>query len=266
MPAHRFIGDHQAPEPRASVRARGAERGTRRIPEALQSLMAARISYVRADSRPDVHVESLSGPGQQEWRIAVPVGNRLNGARAGRALERHSAARFLGEVDESVSCTSHRPGWIDMLPVPRMALDYARMMRRLDGTHVQPLWVYDSRRYPFQDDSWPWGLAGRIFNNRGESGTGTLIGNRLVLTAGHMVPWGDAPWWMLFVPACDLYFGNSGGPCFAWWNNGTDPRIVGVVSGQETEYQFPFPTHDDNVFASGDGFVNLCAWGRSNWT
>ena len=369
MPSHRFIGDHEAPEPLTSVRARRAERGTRQIPEALQWLMATRISYLQADSRPDVHVESLSGSGQQEWRIAVPVDNRLNGARAGLTLERHPAAKFLDEVDESVSYTSHRPDWIDTLPVPRVALGHARMMRRLDGTRTQPLWVYDSRRYPFQDDSWPWGLVGRIFNNRGESGTGTLIGNRLVLTAGHMVPWGDSPWWMLFVPAyfngsslfgagvesyvsdargynvssvtgydwavlrlyeplgtslgyfgynsystdwdnlpvwsnigypgdidnaqepsfqdgftindtdgdsnggeeletenCDLYFGNSGGPCFAWWNNGTDPRIVGVVSGQETEYQFPFSTHNDNVFASGDGFVNLCAWGRSNWT
>ena len=48
---------------------------------------------------------------------------------------------------------------------------------------------------------------------------------------------------------------------FAWWNNGTDPRIVGVVSSQETEDT----SRNDNVFASGDGFVNLCAWGRSNW-
>jgi hypothetical protein len=61
---------------------------------------------------------------------------------------------------------------------------------------------------------------------------------------------------------CDLYFGNSGGPSFAWWNNGTDPRIVGVVSGFETEDSPPL---NDNLFASGDGFVNLCAWGRSNW-
>jgi hypothetical protein len=61
---------------------------------------------------------------------------------------------------------------------------------------------------------------------------------------------------------CDLYFGNSGGPIFAWWNNGTDPRVVGVVSGQEIE---DTPAIYDNVFAGGDGFVNLCAWGRSNW-
>jgi hypothetical protein len=44
-------------------------------------------------------------------------------------------------------------------------------------------------------------LVGRIFNNRGESGTGALVGDRIVITAGHMVPWGDSPWWMRFVPA-----------------------------------------------------------------
>lgn len=228
--------------------------------------------------------------------------------------------------------------------------------------------MYDNARHTFQDSSWPWGLVGRIFNNRGYSGTGTLVGDRIVITAGHMVPWGDSPWWMRFVPAyfngtslygagvesyvsdvrgydvqvtsqgmigasygctnhsdrhlatlattatpqigmiclsgvilatpdidnaeepsfqqgytindtdgdsnggeeletenCDLYFGNSGGPIFAWWNNGTDPRIVGVVSGQETEYKFPIFTRNDNVFASGDGFVNMSGWGRSNW-
>jgi hypothetical protein len=62
---------------------------------------------------------------------------------------------------------------------------------------------------------------------------------------------------------CDINHGNSGGPIYAWWNNGTDPRIVGVVSGWETEGISP--TINDNVFSSGDGFVNLCAWGRSNW-
>lgn len=372
MPSHRFIGDHRPPTALSSVRARRSHLGTGQIPEALQSLMRVRISYIETDDgdRPDVNVESLGNAERHLWRVAVPTDERLNGARAGLTLEQHPAAKFLDEVDEGASYTSYRPDWIDMQPVPRLMLDrYARSLRRFDGRRVQPLWVYDSTRYAFEDSSWPWGLVGRIFNNRGESGTGSLIGDRLVITAGHMVPWGDSPWWMLFVPAyfngsslfgsgvesyvsdargydvhgnvtgydwailrlyeplgtslgyfgyngysgdwndlpfwsnigypgdidnaeepafqqgftindtdgdsdggeeletenCDLYFGNSGGPSFAWWNNGTDPRIVGVVSGQETEYKFPFSTRNDNVFASGDGFTNLCAWGRSNW-
>jgi V8-like Glu-specific endopeptidase len=61
----------------------------------------------------------------------------------------------------------------------------------------------------------------------------------------------------------DLNHGDSGGPLFAWWSG--DPRVIGVVSGEEQEYQFPFSIEDNNVFSSGSGFTNLIAWARSNW-
>ena len=239
-------------------------------------------------------------------------------------------------------------------------------MKRINGRRVTPLWVFgNDDRWQFRDASWPWGLVGRVFNNRGQSGSGTLVGNRIVITAGHMVPWGDNPWWMLFVPAyydgtslhgagvqshisdargydsnvsgydwavlrlyeplgsslgyfgyngysdswndqpwwsiigypgavanamrpsfqggitvgdtdsdsnggeelesgtADISPGDSGGPMFGWWGN--DPRIVGVVSGEE-EYSFLGWTFDqDNIMAAGSGFTSLCAWGRTNW-
>jgi V8-like Glu-specific endopeptidase len=61
----------------------------------------------------------------------------------------------------------------------------------------------------------------------------------------------------------DLNHGDSGGPIFGWWSG--DPRVIGVVSGEEEEYQFPFSTEQNNVFSSGSGFTNLIAWARSNW-
>ncbi|HMF79626.1 MAG TPA: trypsin-like serine protease [Bryobacteraceae bacterium] len=61
----------------------------------------------------------------------------------------------------------------------------------------------------------------------------------------------------------DMTPGNSGGPLFSWWNG--DPRLIGVVSGQEEEYSFPFSTEKVNVVAGGSGFTNLMAWGRTNW-
>ncbi len=373
MATHRFIGDRQAPTSLASVRKRRAVLGTGKIPAELRAMARTRALYVETDSnkKPHVDIDSVGRRGRHLWKVEVPVDEELKGARRGLTLEQHPPAKFLKEVKEAASFKSHRPDWIDASAVPRLRLEKpTRMMRRFNGRRVEPLWVYDNARYAFEDSSWPWGLVGRIFNNEGFSGTGTLIGNRLVATAGHMVPWGSAAagsWWMRFVPAyfngtslygagvesyvsdargyntggsgydwailrlyeplgtslgyfgynsysddwndlsvwsnigypgdidnaeepafqqgytindtdgddnggeeletenCDLYFGNSGGPVFAWWNNGTDPRIVGVVSAQETEYKFPFSTRDDNFFASGDGFVNLCAWGRSNW-
>ena len=60
----------------------------------------------------------------------------------------------------------------------------------------------------------------------------------------------------------DISAGNSGGPIFAFWNG--DPRIIGVVSGEEEEHR-DFSDEDNNIFASGDGLGNLIAWGRSNW-
>jgi hypothetical protein len=372
MPRHRFIGDREAPTPLARVQARRPILGTGKLPDDLRSMMATRSIYSQTEGKekPSVTIESVQAGVRHLWKISVPVDDTLRGVRPGRTLAKQPASKFLDELKAKISFTSHRPDWVDAMPVPQLKLTpAAAAMRRFTGRYVRPLWVYDSARYAFRDSSWPWGLVGRIFNNQGFSGTGSLIGDRLVLTAGHMVPWGDSPWWIRFVPAyfngtslygagvesyvsdargydvhgnvtgydwailrlyeplgsslgyfgyngysgdwndlavwanigypgdidnaeepafqkgftindtdgddnggeeletenCDLNHGNSGGPIFAWWNNGTDPRIVGVVSGEETEYSFPFSTRNDNVFASGDGFTSLCAWGRANW-
>jgi V8-like Glu-specific endopeptidase len=67
----------------------------------------------------------------------------------------------------------------------------------------------------------------------------------------------------------DMTPGNSGGPMFGWWNG--DPRLVGVVSGQEEDWSPGFwpwdwgDTERGNVVAGGSGFTNLMAWGRTNW-
>ncbi len=372
MALHRFIGDREAPTPLASVRRRRAILGTGEMPEQLAALARTRSVYLQTDTgkKPEVAIHQVRDAGHHLWKIDVQLGEQSRGARPGRTLERHPAEKYLAETEAAVSFRSHRPDWVDAMPVPRlMSGKPAGAMRRFDGTRVEPLWVYDTARHPFEDSAWPLGLVGRVFTPDG-TGTGALIGDRLVVTAGHMVPWDAVAagnWWMRFVPAyfngaslfgggvesyvsdvrgydtggtgydwavlrlyeplgsslgyfgynsyssdwndlpvwsnigypgdidnaeepafqqgftindtdgdsnggeeletenCDLNHGNSGGPMYAWWNNGTDPRIVGVVSSEETEYKFPFSTRNDNVFASGDGFVNLCAWGRSNW-
>jgi V8-like Glu-specific endopeptidase len=61
----------------------------------------------------------------------------------------------------------------------------------------------------------------------------------------------------------DITGGNSGGPIWGWWNG--DPRVIGVVSGFESEYRFLQGHQDNNIFASGSGLGNLIAWARSNW-
>jgi V8-like Glu-specific endopeptidase len=58
--------------------------------------------------------------------------------------------------------------------------------------------------------------------------------------------------------------GDSGGPFFAWWADGS-PYVVGVVSGEEEEYSFPFSTEDNNIAAAGSPMVDLILWAQSNW-
>jgi V8-like Glu-specific endopeptidase len=379
MAEHRFIGDHSAPTPLARVRAKRPALGTGQIPEALRAMARTQSLYLKTETheRPEVKIVSIGSRGQHEWRIDVPVHEQLSGRRLGLIAERHPSEKFLAEVDEHHDFKARCPEWADLLTVPQVFNDRAtRTMRRFNGRRVEPTWVFDSARSAFNNDAWPLGLVGRITNSDGKAGTGTLIGDRIVATAAHVIPWNSVAagsWWMQFTPAyfngqslfgagvtsfvsdcmaynngnnvsgydwavlrlyeplgqslgymgynsyssdwnnlgvwsnigypgdidngqepvfqqgfsindtdgdsnggqelesqnADIYFGQSGGPIYAWWNNGTDPRLVGVVSGQEneTDYTFPlsFDTHNDNVFAGGDGFCNLMAWGRANW-
>jgi len=366
-----FIGDRDAPEGLGVVSARRAILGTGKRPRELEALTSNRSIFVKGTGsrKPSVLVERAGKGEAGIWRIDVPVDDELFGARPGLTMNREKPDAILRQVDAKVPFVGHRPEWADALFVPRRAAPERQLtLRRFSGRRVTPLWVFGrDDRSQFRDPTWPWGLVGRIFNNQGFSGTGALVGDRLVITAGHMVPWGSGPWWMRFVPAyydgvslhgagvesyvsdargydvhgnvtgydwailrlyeplgswlgyygyngyseswndhpywsiigypgaianaqrpsyqggitvgdvdsddnggeelesdtADITPGDSGGPMFAWWGN--DPRIVGVVSGEE-EYTFAWWTWDqDNIMAGGSGFTSLIGWGRTNW-
>lgn len=57
--------------------------------------------------------------------------------------------------------------------------------------------------------------------------------------------------------------GDSGGPVFGWWDNG--PHLVGVHSGGEEEYHFPWYIVKNNVAAGGSILPNLIIWAQNNW-
>jgi V8-like Glu-specific endopeptidase len=350
------------------VHARRPILGSGKLPKDLVEIAKTRSHYVQAKDKPSATVEALGKGNERVWQVSVPV-DELRGARPGLTLKREKPEVILKGADKAVAYSGYRPAWTDAQFVPRRtAIEAPPAMRRFSGRRVTPLWVFGADdRWQFRDPSWPWGLVGRVFNSQGFSGTGALIGDRLLMTAGHMVPWGDNPWWMRFVPAyydgsslhgagvesyvsdargydvqgnvtgydwavCRLYNplgswlgyfgyngysdswnnqpfwsivgypgaianamrpsfqggitvndtdgdsnggeelesetadltpGDSGGPMFAWWGN--DPRLVGVVSGEE-EIDFLWWTIEkDNVMAGGSGFTSLAAWGRSNW-
>lgn len=48
---------------------------------------------------------------------------------------------------------------------------------------------------------YPMCTVGIVFNSNGRRGSGVLVGPNLLLTAGHVAPWGAANWSMEFIPA-----------------------------------------------------------------
>ncbi|WP_227243315.1 trypsin-like serine peptidase [Paraburkholderia caribensis] len=58
-------------------------------------------------------------------------------------------------------------------------------------------------RVVLTDTSWPWLLIGKVITSDGTTGSGALVGDRIVLTAKHMRPTksiADGSWWIKFVP------------------------------------------------------------------
>jgi len=364
-----FIGDRDPPNSLSAVHSRRPILGSGKVPKDLVEIANTRSYYIQAKEKPSIDLEQVGKGDERVWQVSLPVSNELRGSRPGLTARREKPEVVLKEANKSVSYSGFHPDWADALFVPRRTATEARpVLRRFSGRRVTPLWVFgNDDRWQFRDPSWPWGLVGRVFNSQGYSGTGALVGDRLVMTAGHMVPWGDNNWWMRFVPAyydgaslhgagvesyvsdargydvqgnhagydwavlrlynplgswlgyfgyngysdswdnqpywsiigypgaianaerpsfqgsitvtdtdgdnggeelesetADITNGDSGGPMFGWWGN--DPRLVGVVSGEE-EIDFLWWTIEkDNVMAGGSGFTSLAAWGRSNWS
>ena len=200
-----FIGDRDAPEALSTVHARRPVLGSGNPPNELVKLAARQSVYVesRGNRKPTPGVERVVGSKPPLWRVDVPVDDVLRGARPGESLRRDEPAEVLKKANRSVGFSGYRPDWMDALYVPRRRTAETReVLKRFNGRRVTPLWVFgQDNRWEFRDPSWPWGLVGKIVTSSGYYGTGALVGDRLVVTAGHMVPWDDDPWWMLFVPA-----------------------------------------------------------------
>lgn len=368
-----FIGDRQRPLSVLEISERRPVLGTGKLPAELQALRASRSIFIAGQDteRPHISVEPLLADAAHGlaggWRVDITLHHSQQIDVPRIRLHRDPPEYYREGLDRAVGYDGHRPAWMDLSHAPRLLPPHQLApMRRINGRMTRPLWVfgaYDPQL--FRDSSYPWGTVGLIENNEGYTGSGTLVGGNMVVTAAHMIPWSSGSnGWMKFTPAdylglgslfganvysyalearafnngmnvsgydwailrldqrlgdmvgymgytgyadnweglnfwtvvgypggvgpfwqggidindddedsnggqelesvtADILPGNSGGPIFAWWDN--NPRVAGVVSGEETEYVFPAGSHQDNVFAGGPGFTDLIAWGRSNW-
>ena len=138
------------------------------------------------------------------WGLPVTSGGRL------------SQEELAASKPASGHLEAYRPEWADVIYHPKLSVGILpRPMRRRNGHRVWPHYVFgpDSRQ-TFYPAGYPNHCIGRLFvwtdsssPNYQLSGTATLVGKNIIVTAGHMMPWGSGQWMVKFVPA--YYNGSS---------------------------------------------------------
>ena len=102
-------------------------------------------------------------------------------------------------------------------------------------------------RFVFHDTHYPWSTVGRV-ESAGGICTGTMVGRRLMLTAGHCVQWnGNGAGWVKFTPSYyngDAPFGVAWATNIIYWTqvNGSDG-----LSDSETAFDYVILVLDQNM-------------------
>lgn len=177
--------------------------------------------FIRATSRPvlDLAVEPVPGASGL-WRVVnqtegQPLLTELPGMDTEELTKVAAAVR---SSHEALSTEGYCPPWAVEQLMPRLV-----PFRSGSGIFLEPLAIEEGQRL-----NYPWRTVGIIFNSQGMQGSGVLVGPNLVLTAGHVAPWGQSPWSMEFVPAFrmgDRPYGSSFIEAYRGFNTG--PEVSG---------------------------------------
>jgi hypothetical protein len=333
------------------------------------------------EPHPSLHVELIEGQyaGEKLWRVRVDNGDARIVHRPGVVDRGRSSREFLDEIENGKKPERHLkasdPKVGDKITrSPRVQRPIGETCYEYRGALHRPLVIFPpDQRELLIDSSWPWRLIGKVTTSDGKSGSGALVGGRILLTARHVRPVNSIAagnWWIQFTPhyfdgmtpfgtsfvsnnefyqftgdtgfdlahdymvcrlfeplgdqigffgaeeytedwnddevwasvgypgdlaggerpfvqvncsiedsdgsgdgqtletEADLNHGDSGGPFWAWFDNG-DPRIIGVTSDEVdfgTNYVVTVSHDLDNSVSGGKDMIELIRWARQNWT
>lgn len=160
------------------------------------------------------------------------------------------------------------PKWSGISYAPRAAsvITRTQFLRRRSGARVQPEYILpppEETRKVYYPNSYPWRVVGRLFvwndaaaPNFAWSGSASLVGRNVILTASHMVPWGSSSWKALFIPGyydgASVYGANAaswvtGGQGYRNFSQGDDMVVLRLAQplGDWLGY-FGYKTYDDD--------------------
>lgn len=183
-----------------------------KLPEELAAQAEGRTISIA--TRDDVDLDRFD-PRKVEsgrWELALPEGTGLvmPGRESGRISVDDVSKGIDPEFARSGGLDASRPAWVDFEPHPKVTVPRSPVLRRIDGRILEPHYgVFGAdERQVYYPTGYPWTCVGKVYvwDDWGSpypawSGSGVLIGDRTVLTAGHVCPWGSRNWAMQFVPA-----------------------------------------------------------------
>ncbi|MBO9703314.1 MAG: hypothetical protein J7604_24075 [Sporocytophaga sp.] len=140
--------------------------------------------------------------------------------------ERSSPEKIRTAITSQRNLEGFRPEWIDYAPHPKLAPLVSKIARTRKGelieTHDNGVFGADDRQV-YHPTGYPWTCVGKLYiwddfskpDPQG-SGSAVLVGDRVILTAGHAIPWHSKNWALKFVPA--YYDGAStlGNGVYSW--------------------------------------------------
>jgi hypothetical protein len=173
----------------------------------------------RAVADADRHADSLSLALDRSVKVGQP----------GRTLELFDREAIRSAAEDVHHLEGYQPDWAELVYHPKVAARPSRKrMRTFDGRRVTPL-----NQCIGKVDIYPNGES----DNPTEWGTGVLIGDRIVLTAGHVAaaPSNPNDWKMRFTAG--MYNGSSvlgpGAVSYVsdgqWWGDNVSGHDIGLL-------------------------------------
>lgn len=185
-------------------------------PKELKSLMSTNSLTIKTNSnvKPEASLQRINTKDLSSFRLNFS--HDLTWGLLGKTKERKSHQETVKNKGKKSSFSAFCPEWTDKIYHPKLPGRPSYVpLRRINGNRVIPTGVKDSDdKTIYYPQGYPWQCIGKVevWNNPSTPnpqwfGTGVLIGRNVVLTAGHVIPWGANPWMIKFTPA--YYDGSS---------------------------------------------------------
>ncbi|MEW9576770.1 trypsin-like serine protease [Bacillus toyonensis] len=167
---------------------------TQEIPTEIQDLLKPSSGvYVRSQYEPKLDFAIENVPGVPEmWQVSsCSHDEELLTTIPGEEQIELKTKDILEEKEDVSRTEGYRPPWQPLEYLPRLV-----PFRVGEQVFLEPRATEEGRRLSF-----PFNTIGLVKVNGTPAGTGVLVGPNLILTAGHVAPWGAKNWSMEFIPA-----------------------------------------------------------------